>query len=100
MLASLKQLWRWKIDPICRLRAKAGCRESSSRGGTFYLEAETAIIWSWPAIDWAFMVNENQAAELRHLTLYWTSAPYRCWGRAKRMAFRPRSKTVRTWYSK
>lgn len=27
-----------------------------------YLEAETAIIWSWPAIDWAFLVNENQAA--------------------------------------
>jgi hypothetical protein len=30
-----------------------------------YLEAETAITWSWPAIDWAFLINENQAAELR-----------------------------------
>lgn len=30
-----------------------------------YLEAETAITWSWPAIDWAFLINANQAAELR-----------------------------------
>jgi len=30
-----------------------------------YLEAETAITWTWPAIDWAFLINENQATELR-----------------------------------
>tara|TARA_R110002124_G_scaffold250589_8_gene415715 strand:- start:3858 stop:4400 length:543 start_codon:yes stop_codon:yes gene_type:complete len=30
-----------------------------------YLEAETAITWSYPSIDWAFLVNEEQASAMR-----------------------------------
>jgi hypothetical protein len=30
-----------------------------------FLEAETAITWSYPSIDWAFLVTEDQAAEMR-----------------------------------
>lgn len=30
-----------------------------------YLEAETAITWSWPGVDWSFLMNQDQADELR-----------------------------------
>lgn len=30
-----------------------------------FLEAETAITWSYPSIDWAFLVNEEQASAMR-----------------------------------
>lgn len=30
-----------------------------------YLEAETAITWSYPDVEWSFLMNEDQANELR-----------------------------------
>jgi len=40
-------------------------QEAIERLWDSYLEAETAITWSWPGIEWEFLISQDRSEKLR-----------------------------------
>lgn len=65
LIAIAEHITRSRLE-LCRTAALEGQpNEDVEALWQSYLEAETAITWSWPAVEWAFLVNEDQANEIR-----------------------------------